>query len=405
MDPRSARSIPPAVPLAVIGALLGAGAMLLPWFSVDAAGFARAMRQVAEHLGVDTSAITSTRLDALTQQSIDQEMAKFGSDLVGWRVFRHISVALHVLGAAVGLAAALKVLSGQSTSVQQRAAFATAGAVVALRPIIALVRPPGSGRLPEFVSQLGVTDLHLFNPAIGIWVALLGAVCLGMAAVFAHVGEEVASPEEAFVAQYGAPVGAAPVGGAHVPTPYMPSGVSPAAPAASAAHAQDAAAFATPSGAAYGVGAPPAPAYAPRAPYGAPPPQAAPYGAPIPPPPGFAPASIVTASVPQPGAPRSAAPSGPHVAMPVVRDDAGAYGSEGPGRLAQAEPLIRADDPYAPKHAAPSAAALAAQAAKEEALRAAGRLPVQPQPTAPTALPPRPLTQPRGGSVAPPGLG
>lgn len=369
MTLRFDRGMPPFVALALLGGLLAAGALLLPWFVMDEQAARTLVQSMAQLIGgdqVQPGGEVSRALDA----GVPAMLAEINKELVGIKVFSVVSVGLHAAAAGVGVFAALKAWSGQTTVEQQRAELLGAAGLVAVRPIIALLRDPGSAglsELPGFTPPDG-----LFHPGIGIWVALGGAALFAVAGLLASRGESAAAPAE-WTSPVAAPTGAfvpgAPAAAQAGFAPAAPQAPAYAAPPAPAAYA------APPAAAAYA--APPAPAYAP-------------------PPAAHAPAAYATA------------PGQPHVPAPSGYQPGSAYGDSGPGTLDRDSRLVRPNDPYAPKPMA--APAVPMKPAPAAIMPVNDPSPVADAPGAIYGVPPRPAPQApqapptRTGSTAPPGL-
>lgn len=361
MSSSSVRAFPPAAALAIVGGIAGLIALFLPWFAIDPEGFL----QLAKALGLDTS-IAEAR--GLSPEQLEQQMltsvqglnAFAAHELVGYKVFSPVSVAVQGLAAAGAIYAALRMLSGEQPSAMSGPLIG-GGLILGGRAVYGILQAPGNGDLP-----LQNFDGQLVTPAIGLWVALAAGATLLAAAFAASMQGATTRPTE-----WVGPAGGVP-GGAHVPsgvTTQTPADVPPVpgyAASTAPSYGTQPAAYAPP----------PATAYTP-------PPSAA-----------YAPPPPVTAFAPPPAAGDRYA--GAHVPQPANFEPGMAYGEEGPSSLDAAKNAPRAVDPYAPKRAiAPDAMPPA---------------PVAPPPAPVAPLRPAPLEAPQTpgpprGSVAPPGMG
>lgn len=368
MSSSSVRAFPLAAALAIVGGAAGLIALALPWFAFDPDG----LMQLAKALGLDTviakqSGMSPDQLQETMAAQL-QGMNSIGSgELVGYKVFSPISVAVQAIAAAGALYAALRMLSGELPGTLTGPLFAGAF-VVGGRAIYGILQVPGNDEL----QTLGLTT-DLVTPAIGLWVALGGGVLLLLAALAATMQGSATTSSE-WIAQSGAVPG-----NAHVPS-SMTTGDGNSAPSYAASATPS---YGAPAGGVPSYGPPPVQAYAPPPAPAAPayPPPAQAYT----PPPAQA---YVPPAQASPGAGQTYA--GAYVPPPASYQPGMAYGDEGPSSLDSAKNAPRAADPYAPKRAGTPEAPMP-QAAPVAPLRAA---PLD-APQAPG--PPR-------GSVAPPGL-
>ncbi len=362
MTLRFDRSLPPAAALVLLGALMAAGALLLPWYTLNEEAAKELLKSISAMFG-DSGFLSeqggnamTAAVDAGAPQIVD-EMQK---ELVGYKVFSAISVVLHLLAVGTGVLVGLKVWSGEGSVQQHRTELLGAAALICLRPVIAVLREPGKG---DELPGVSVPD-GLFSTGPGVFLAFLGAGLVVAGALMLR--EEASAPTE------WAPAAAAP-GGAFVPgaPPAAAPQVQPAAPA----YAQPAQAY-----------APPAPPHAPSA---APAPSA------------YAPPAPAPTAYTQPAA---AAPPSFGQPAPSYYTPGGAYGEEGPGTLDRDSRMVRPNDPYAPKPlAAPAVPIMPSPAAVTPVNDPA---PVVDTPGAVYGVPaPAPAAPPqRPGSTAPPGF-
>lgn len=258
------RSAPYGAYLAIAGAAIAVGSLVLPWFTLDSAGLTKVLTELFSRLGtpqgVDTTTMVTQSVQELKERAEPQLVGY--RDSIGWVVTR-------VLIAAGVIVAALKVLGGDESGTSQRTVFLGGALAFALRPVIYLVAPPSDADLQRF----GIDFAEVTNPATGLYVAILGSVLLVGAGLLAHVGDE----EPAWAPDSADAPSAAHV---HVPAAYLPK--APAAVAAAQAPVGAACAY-VPAGAPTPV-APPRPYVppgppmppGPRQPQPAPRPQAAP---------------------------------------------------------------------------------------------------------------------------------
>lgn len=173
MKIRGAREHSVAVALAVLGALLCATSLLLPWQKINESGlqqwiltsplFAQQRAQttmtpdqVAAGIGFATSMIG----DALAPQ------------LKGLRFLSVLAVAGQLIGAAVVAGSVLRFVNQQLSRVQLAALLLIGGGWLLFRPIAANGKPPEIKNVPL------VGDLDFLAPALGIYVAGVGAALI-----------------------------------------------------------------------------------------------------------------------------------------------------------------------------------------------------------------------------------
>lgn len=222
MSPTSSdRSLPTGALLAIGGAVLALISLLLPWFTVDPAALASAMSQLAQRMGLD--APTSQAMAGMTEAMRDQVTG----DLRGYNdsplwVAARVATALGVFGAA------LKIYGREHTGESQRAVFAGAAVVFALRPVISLVSPPGGSDLDE----LGISFNDVFAFGTGLYLSFFASLLMVGAAVLAHVGDRSIAVDDADHVSQPAPSPAYVPHGAPAPSPaYVPHGAPAPSPA------------------------------------------------------------------------------------------------------------------------------------------------------------------------------
>lgn len=182
----------PALILAALGALLTVGSLWLPWFRFDAAAFAEFIRLNGAMFGLDPS-VTPSQIDSGAGFASAMLQDQLGGNLLGKEVLKTSSLLVLGLGAVGAFVAIARVLQGERTLQGARAELAGAAVMLGLRPVIGLVSPPG----PSGDFGPAAADLALLAPTTGIWVALLGAVLVALAALVAGFGEPEEQPAPA----------------------------------------------------------------------------------------------------------------------------------------------------------------------------------------------------------------
>ncbi len=353
--------MPKRILLAIMGGLLALVALALPWLSSSSPA-------LPDFLGYE--------------------------DSVFW-------VGARVVAAVGSVVLALRLFEVPQLRETQRAVFAGSAGIFAMRPLYWLLTNPDAS---DFKS-VGVSIAQVYTPAYGLWLSFAAAACMLVAAVLTHLSDEervAAERELARLALLEDPEMAAFAGPAPSAEPPVREAAAPPTDVATAPAAEDP--VEAPELTHPAVPAPPSVPAIPETP-SIPRPTVVPAA--------FAPASPMPDPPRHHPAPRST-PLEPaaHLAMPVIRDDAGAYGPDGPSRLGESANLVKLHDPYAPKGAAPAphvAALPPRQQPAPEAQPAPSTAPIaSPGALASDATAPDPVAAPappRQRSVAPPGFG
>lgn len=297
MNLRFDRSAAPAALLAVVGALLALVSLPLDWYAFNASGVEAFLRDHQQELGTPGGvAVSASQIEQGVGIAVALAKDRFGDAMKGFSVFSPASVGFYVVFCCGVLLAAARYLQTAVRRGTLEFELLVAGVLIGFRPVRALFFRPDN----PLDDMLG---LRVVVPAAGVYVSLLGAGLILVAALMASLAADdgadaVARPEPA-LASGAVPAAAGPF--AH--TPYVPG---------PAYGAEGPSALGASSG--YGAaGLPPigAVAVAPGA-FAGTAPAAAPHGSPAPAP--LPPAPVAPVAAPAPAATRSGSVAPPGVA-------------------------------------------------------------------------------------------
>jgi hypothetical protein len=189
------RSVPPAVLLAVAGALVSAISMWFPWYQLDPDALLQALGRFTQRSGA--SAVVGSDFVAQQRPAMVALADRTQWHFIGHLVFGGRNVAVHLGACAVVLLVGLAAATGRISRSLQLVLFAGGALILAARPIIALLKEPGEAYVvARFVHPAGMTARDVAPASYGVWVALLGAALVLIAAVVAARAADEPAPDE-----------------------------------------------------------------------------------------------------------------------------------------------------------------------------------------------------------------
>ncbi len=223
MEPSSGRSLPLPALLAALGGLAALASLMLPWFSINTA----ALADVVAGMGLDKLTLPGVApqdMQASVNLGLEQMRAQIQADLVGYRTFHPITVALQALGGVTALWVALRIFGGDEPHTHSGTLLGAA-IPIAARPIYALMNMPGA----DAQAQLGLSS-PMMTAENGIYLSIGAAVLLVLA-----VGAAAVRGSAAKSGAWTPPAGGIP-GSAHVPMGLTGQAAAPQAYPAPAAY-------------------------------------------------------------------------------------------------------------------------------------------------------------------------
>ena len=217
---------------ALAGGACMLGSLALPWFNIDAAHLQQAITSLIPALQTQLGGAASTfsANSPIFQTVLHHALIAAQSGLVGYRLFdvpAHSDVIAYGVVGVLTVWVAASILTRRTEVSQQPGQLIGLALLGVIRPVYALLNPPGSGHTTQFISN---------GP--GLYVALGACVLLGLGAFIAMIPESkrADAPAAGYVAPPPKPVPGSGLSeqthGAYAPvSAYVPGGQpSPLAP-------------------------------------------------------------------------------------------------------------------------------------------------------------------------------
>jgi hypothetical protein len=176
MSIRGARDLSVPVVLALLGALICAGSLLMNWVTFDLAQLERWVQ--TSPLLADARAasnMTPEQLHAALQLGLNAATERFGGELTGLKVLRVTSVVAQLVAVAFVFAAVARFTNQNGSRSRLASELAVGGGLLLFRPVWSATHLPGD-QIEAFFGG------PLLEPGLGIHVAIVGAVLILMAA-------------------------------------------------------------------------------------------------------------------------------------------------------------------------------------------------------------------------------
>lgn len=181
MTLRGARDLSLPILLALVGAALCAGSLLLRWVELDLAVIERWVQTtpMLEEARSQT-AMSPDQLQYVVQAGMQLAMKEIGDELTGYKLLAVPSVAAQVISAVVVVGAVARFMNQGTTRKRLAVELAAAGAVLMFRPVRAMTSVPDGGASVLFGEEV-------VRPGAGITVAIVGAALVFASALLAYL--------------------------------------------------------------------------------------------------------------------------------------------------------------------------------------------------------------------------